>query len=491
VWGRGIGTATIQAASGALTARFDVAIRANPVRGLTVTPPTGPVRTGDVVRMQANLMDGTGRPITGAPVRWSVAGRGATVEQDGAFVAEAPGTYTVTATVGDRSAGAAVRVVPRSDPRAVTRVAHAALPAGVQAAEVWPIGDVAYVSTIAGTVYVFDIANPQAPRLTDSLVVDARLVNDVTTSADGRIGVLSREGASNRRNGLVFFDAQDPRHPKVLSEFSEGMTGGVHSAFVYEHYVFATDDATGSLRIIDFQDPRAPRQVGRWEIERATSGPYDLGWYEITPERYIHDVHVRDGLAYLAAWRDGLVILDVGRGIRGGSITKPAFVGQITYNHAALYPRGYIAGTHAVFAAGRYVFLGDESYSATLDLSSRERFATRGLLHVIDVSDPAQPRRVAQWDPVEFGVHNLWAEGDLLYVGAYDGGLRVLDISGELRGDLGRSGRVFGSLHTGALDGYRPNMALTWGAIPHRGHVFATDINTGLWVARVTGAPQP
>jgi hypothetical protein len=321
--------------------------------------------------------------------------------------------------------------------------------------------------------------------------VDARLVNDVSTTPDGKIGVLSREGASNRKNGLVFFDASDPRHPKVVSEFNEGLTGGVHSAYVYQHYVFATDDATGSLRIIDFADVRNPKQVGRWEIARPTTGPYDVDFLIMNPEKYVHDVQVKDGLAFVAAWKDGLIILDVGKGIKGGSITDPKFVSQVTYNHAALYPAGNIAGTHAVYAAGKYVFLGDESYSGMLDLESREQFATRGRLHVVDVSDVEHPRIVAEWDPVEFGVHNLWAEGDLLYIGAYDGGIRVLDISGDLRGDLGRQGRAFGSLYTGALDGFRPNMALTWGAIPYRGHVFASDINTGLWVAKVTGTPTP
>jgi hypothetical protein len=205
----------------------------------------------------------------------------------------------------------------------------------------------------------------------------------------------------------------------------------------------------------------------------------------------VHDVHVRDGLAYLAYWRDGLVILDVGKGIKGGSMASPKLVSQLTYNHAELYPAGYLAGTHAVFAAGRYVFLGDESYSGTLDLASRDAFATRGRLHVVDVSDVEHPRKVAEWDPVEFGVHNIWVEGNVLYAGAYDGGIRLVDVSGDLRGDLGRQGRVFGSLYTGALDGYRPNMALTWSAIPHRGHIFASDINTGLWVAKVVGTPTP
>jgi len=491
VWGRNAGTATIQAKSVGLTATLDVVVRANPVRGLNVTGPTTPVRTGDVVVLKAQLLDGNGRPTSGAPVRWSVSGRGAEVYPDGGFVAEQPGAYTVTATVGDRSAVVAVRVVPRADPRSVIQVGHATLPGGLEGGEVWPMGDVVYVSTIAGSVFVFDVTNPAAPKLTDSLVVDARLVNDVSTTADGRIGVLSREGASNRKNGLVFFDTSDPRHPKVLSEFTEGMTGGVHSAYIYQHYVFATDDATGSLRIIDFADVKHPRQVGRWEIARPTTGPYEVEFLNVIPERYVHDVHVKDGLAYVACWRDGLVILDVGRGIKGGSMTDPKVVSQVVYNHAELYPPGYIAGTHAVFAAGKYVFLGDESYAGTLDLASRERFATRGRLHVVDVRDVEHPRLVAEWDPVEFGVHNLWAEGDLLYVGAYDGGIRVIDIAGELRGDLGRQGRVFGSLYTGALDGFRPNMALTWSAIPHKGHIFASDINTGLWVAKVVGTPTP
>ncbi|MGH7644134.1 MAG: Ig-like domain-containing protein [Gemmatimonadales bacterium] len=492
VTGRAPGVTTIVAEVGALSAGLAVQVRANPVRAIRITPVPGPVRTGDVVVLRARLTDAAGKPVTGVPVRWSVSGPGAAVYADGRFVASEPSAYPVTASVGDRSAFTTIQVGPRSDPRTVEAVAHVPLPArDVEGGEIWLAGDVAYVSTIAGAVYVFDIANPAAPAVTDSLIVDARLVNDVMTTADGRIGVLSREGASNRKNGLVFFDASDPRHPTVLSEFTETVTGGVHSAFVYEHYVFATDDATGSLRIIDFQDPRRPLQVGRWEVPRAVSGPYAVEFLNVTPERYLHDVYVRDGLAYLAYWRDGLVILDVGKGIKGGSVASPTLVSQLTYNHAELYPPGFIAGTHAVFPSGRYVFISDESYSGTLDLMSRERFTTRGRVHVIDVSDLERPRKVAEYDPVEFGAHNLWVENDLLYIGAYDGGIRVLDVSGELRGDLRAQGRVIGTLNTASLQGYRPNMALTWSAIPHRGHVFASDINSGLWVAKVSQPAVP
>ncbi len=485
------GRATVVAETQGLTARADIEVRPNPVREVVIAGVEGAVRAGDVVRLRAVLRDERGRELSGVPLSWSVTGRGAEVGPDGGFVAERAGTYTISATAGRVSGSTAVRVFPRRDARRVEGVAHATLPDGVQAAELWPIGDVVYLSTVAGTVYTFDIRDPAAPRLADSLVVDARLINDVSTSADGKVGVMSREGASTRKNGLVFFDASDPLHPKVISEFSETMSGGVHSAFIYDHYVFATDDATGSLRIIDFSDPRNPRQVGRWEVPRGEVSAYQVDFLNVTPQRYLHDVYVADGLAYLAYWRDGLVILDVGNGIKGGSVTEPKLVSRYVYNHAQLYPPGYLAGTHAVFPYGDYVFIADESYSGTVDLFSREQFPTRGLLHVIDVSDLERPIKVAEYDPVEFGVHNLYLKDDLLYIGGYNGGVRVLDISGELRGDLRAQGRVIGSFYTGSLDGFRPNMALAWSAIPHRGFIFVSDINTGLWVAKVTPAPVP
>lgn len=472
------GRATIIAESGALSTTSEIVVRPNPVRSVRVDPVTRPARTGDVVRLTAVALDARGAPITGTPVRWSVSGAGAQVDKGGYFVAEDPGVYTVTASVGSVGNATSVQVVPRADPRRVTAVAHRSFPSGTMGAEVWPFGDVVYASTIGTRVYVFDITEPAAPKLTDSLVVDARVINDVSLTEDGKLGVLTREGASSRRNGLVFFDASDPRHPKIVSEFTETVTGGVHSAFIWKRYVFATDDATGSLRIIDFSDVKQPKQITRWE----------------TPQRgmrMLHDVYVRDGLAYLAYWRDGLIILDVGNGIAGGTITAPTVVSTFNYDHASLYPPDFLAGTHAVFPAGTHIFIADESLYGAFELFSRERMPTRGIVHVLDASDIRNLRKVAQYDPVEFGAHNLWVEDDLLYIGAYDGGVRVLDVSGDLRGELREQGRVIGSVYTGALDGYRPNQALAWSAIPHKGHIMVSDINTGFWVAKVVQPQVP
>ena len=61
------------------------------------------------------------------------------------------------------------------------------------------------------------MTDPTNMELVDTVQIDARTVNDVKISEDGRIGVLSREGASNRRNGIVILDVSNPRDVTILS----------------------------------------------------------------------------------------------------------------------------------------------------------------------------------------------------------------------------------------------------------------------------------
>jgi len=74
---------------------------------------------------------------------------------------------------------------------------------------------------------------------------------------------------------------------------------------------------------------------------------------------------------------------------------------------------------------------------------------------------------------------------DVLYIGYYNAGLRVVDISGELMGDLYKQGREIGHFLPFDANGYIPNTAMTWGPQPHKGHIFFSDFNSGLWTAKV------
>jgi hypothetical protein len=482
------GRATITAAAGPATEPVAVQVIANTVSRLTVEPAAPAVRTGDVVKFTATARSAAGGSLGDVAVEWSVvAGPGiAEIDPSGAFVAELPGTYTVTAAVGGRSADAVVRASARRVARGIE--VRGRLPITMSAAEVWvhQSGTCAYLSTIADRVYAVDITDVTHPKIVDSMMTDARIVNDVMTTEDGKWGVFSREGASNRKNGIVVFDASNPCHPRPVSEYTETVSGGVHSSYVYQGHAYITDDATGSMRVIDFRDAAHPREVARWQSQQTEAG------------RYLHDVMVVDGLAYLAYWNDGLIVLDVGNGMKGGSPSNPQFVSQLKYDLNAVYARveqlwgpGFVRGTHTAWRQGKYVFIGDEVYAARpyKGLADGNNL-TFGRLHVVDVLDITHPKLVAWYEPTDGGVHNVWAVGDTLYLGNYQGGARVLDVSGELKGDLLRQGREISWILTADSAGHRARAPFAWGAVVRDGNIFVPDINTGLWILRLEPKQQ-
>ena len=485
------GTVTIKATSDDASGTAKIQVIRDSVRRLTIKPATADARTGDVVHFSAA---DSGKE---APVRWSVTDSGASIYPDGAFVAEKSGTYVVTATSGQHTASASIVIKPRNVEREVEVVSHVPMP-DIMMSEEWVIGHHAYLSTIADKLFVYDIADPANPKLLDTLKVDARLINDISTTPDEKIGVFTREGASNRKNGIVFLDTSDPSHLKVLSEYTATVSGGVHSAYIDDHYVYITDDATGSLRIIDFQDPKHPKEVARYQVENPTVVTLNTEEGSITSGRYLHDLQVKDGIAYLAYWRDGLVILDVGNGMAGGNPENPKLISQYRFNHYELYGDGWLAGTHSVFRYKNYLFVGDEVFPAIFHIEDRDRIPVRAICHVMDLTDIRHPKEVAQYEAPEGGSHNFWAANDMLYEGYYSGGARVLDISGELRGDLYRQGREIARFWTGDAKGFRPNLPFTWGGQPCsvkcdtdelNGLIYFNDIHSGLWITKL-GAPK-
>jgi hypothetical protein len=478
------GRATITARAGRASRSFTTTVVANPVASVQIEPEAAAGRTGDVVRFAFRARDRAGRSVGNIVPEWSLSPGNGQLDSEGHFVAELPGGYRVTASFAGKTATASIEVRPRDVRRPATLVGR--VPIKLQSAEFWlhPNGRNGYLSTIADRVYAIDVTNPAAPVITDSVVVDARTINDVMTTEDGKYGVLTREGASTRKNGIVILSFEDPAHPKPIAEFTETVTGGVHSTFIYRGHIYLTDDATGSLRVIDIRDPYKPRQVARWQTREDEAG------------NFLHDIDVKDGLAYLSYWNEGLVILDVGNGIKGGGPDNPQFVSQYKYDLNSLYREveavggpGFIRGTHTAWRAGKYVFTGDEVFSATPRPTDGGGVVglgrAYGRLHVLDVSDIERPKEVAYYEPRDGGSHNVWVAGDTLYLGDYQGGLRVLDISGDLRGDLLRQGREIAHVVTGDSSGVVPNAANAWGAVYRDGLVYVPDINSGLWIVRV------
>ncbi len=93
-------------------------------------------------------------------VQWSVNGAGATIDPDGGFVAERPGTFLVTATYGTRVATSSVVVDARNVQRALELVGRTPTEE-FQTLEQWTFGDHLYAtSALSGKLWVYDISNP-------------------------------------------------------------------------------------------------------------------------------------------------------------------------------------------------------------------------------------------------------------------------------------------------------------------------------------------
>jgi len=487
----GAGTTTIAARAGTAAAA-SIPLQVVPSAGVTatITPERTRARQGDVVRFALTVKDARGQTITGLTPGWSFSPGQGTIDEDGAFVGNVAGTYVVTASLGPQTVDATVTLGPRDVRRTATVMGR--LPrTAFYTSEVWahPDGKHVYLGTTLGgdRIYAIDVSNPASPVITDSIMANSRSMNDLMTTEDGKWMVFTREGAADRKNGIVIASTADPAHPKAVAEFTDGVTAGVHSAFVntqakYGTFVYLTNSGTGSLDIIDINDPLKPKRVATWKTKETRAG------------RALHDIDVKDGIAYVSYWSDGLVILDVGNGMKGGTPSDPKLISNYRYNAESLYPGatadygpGFISGTHTAWRHKNYVFIADEVFppfapTGTWDVSSIRAY---GRLQVIDVKDIEHPKSVAWYEPEFGGVHNVWAAGDTLYMGAYNGGFHAFDVSGELRGDLKAQGRTIVEMMPSDTVGVVPNKTMTWGVVVKDGKAYVNDMITGLWIVRI------
>ena len=503
VHGLAPGEVSVEAAFEGVTGVLEGSVREFTGAALEVVGGPGDevVRTGDVQTFRAIVRDAAGAVIQDAPVEWShsympapgvIAPAAPGQMLAGKIVADVPGEFTVVARSGHLRATSTFESAPREVARSMEIVGRGRQER-VYSTDFWVFTgvdgrDYALVGAKQsdGHGFVFDVTDPDNVIKTDSIQVDARSVNDVKVSPDGRYASLTREGASNRRNGVVILDLADPAHPVIAAEYTEGLTGGVHNAFPTNDYLFALSNGDKYV-ILDMRDLYNPTFVSEYDH----------------PHSRVHDVWVHDGIAYSAEWGSGLVVVDVGNGRWGGTIENPVFVTNYPV------PTG---ATHAVFpyyseSAGKfYVFIGDEILTREgmawegVGPDFRQKYdpetgrggyprASWGYIQVIDFDDPENPRMVARYEVSEFGTHNIWVENDILYQAYYEGGMRLVDVSGELMGNLYTQGREVSVYKAFDPVGFIPNSPGAWSVMPHRDLVWFADINSGLWAMRFSESP--
>ena len=196
----------------------------------------------------------------------------------------------------------------------------------------------------------------------------------------------------------------------------------------------------------------------------------------IPPKYGIHDTFIRDGIALVSAWNSGLMLYDVGNGIKGGSPVNPVLISSIVTDSNGV--RGGAAVHNAwwfhnpVTSEKRYVFVGQEGPARIAGMTS-------GDIHVVDVMDLNSPREVAFYhmnvSPDTAGTHNFWMDepAQILYAAYYNGGVVALDVSGTLTGDLASK----------EIARYQPSAVsnFVWGVQLSGGSLYAIDLLNGLY----------
>ena len=496
-----VGAVTITAEAEGLRTTKSFSVTANPVAKLQITIAESQIRTGDVIHLSATAKRSTGAVVANAPITWSYtytpddsiapAGLpgGAGIVQYDRFAANYPGRYVLLAQSGGAYAQTTIQVTPR-DVRQRIQVSSRGNISNTHTSDLWPWTgkdgrDYVLVGTWGGDGYglVFDITDMDNIVKTDSIKVDARTINDVTVSPDGRYGVLSREGASNRVNGVVILDLANPAHPKVAATFDQELTGGVHNMFATNDYLFAVSGGAKYV-IIDVRDIYKPKYVSEYRH----------------PNARIHDLWVRDGIAYSAQGGVGVVVVDVGNGKYGGTIEAPKLITTYKVNSGhEIYP-------YFQKKTGRtYLFIGDEEMNrrgrvwegTQYSLSGPDGKPPRGSIaqtsggytHIVDFTDPMNPIPVGRYHLEDYGSHDIIVEDDVLYQAYYDGGVRVVDVSGELMGNIADQNREIAVFKPFDPDAYTSNAPFVMNAMPWKGRVLFTDFNSGLWAAKLIPKP--
>ena len=279
-------------------------------------------------------------------------------------------------------------------------------------------------------------------------------------------------------DGTSFVDVTDTDNPVEVGFFS-GPGSTWRDIKTYQTYAYIVNESGSGLQIIDLADPLNPVDLGFYSgafstchnvwIDTGAGVLYAVGTNNGTQilslaapaspsqitsfqDYYVHDIYVKDGLAYAAAIYDGLV-----------AIWDVSLLPAITELGAASTPGFFCHNTWTT---------EDQAYCLTTDE------VDGGHIGIFDVSNPNSISFVEEWtnpDEVTSIVHNVTVKEGFAYIAWYTSGLQILDISNPSSPQ--RVGYYDTNPGANGYDG-------AWGVYPFTpsGHIYIGDMSSGLYV---------
>ena len=330
--------------------------------------------------------------------------------------------------------------------------------------EIWGLvvndHEIAVIGSTMGTHFI-DVTDPTNPvELTDAFVQGATfgpaLVHRDFHDYRGFLYVVADE---DNNSTLQIVDIRNlPTSTTVVSDNNDLLIRS-HNVFVDSTqarlYACGIRRSTGrdAMSIYDISDPANPVELGIYN---------NVGNVEIP---YVHDIFVRDHIAYLNGGNDGFFIVDF------TDSDNPVLLGTMTdYEQAGYNHSGWLDHT------GHYYFLADENHGLELK--------------VVDVCEPEDNIEVVE----TFGTdsefsgsipHNVLIDCNILYASWYYEGVQVFDIS-----DPTNPVRI--GFYDTFLGPDVNSFAGNWGVYPYlpSGNILASDMQSGLFVLQNIVTPD-
>ena len=238
-------------------------------------------------------------------------------------------------------------------------------------------------------IRILDMRNPDQPRDVGYVEVNA-ITNTHNITSDPATGHLYLSGTNQ---GVMIYDAsQNPEAPRYVGNWNITYT---HDCCVLRGRAFLSNGSTRRTRIMDASNPANLIEISNFQ----------------SPAGYNHNVWVSDDESLLC------VTDEIARRWNSPHMT----VWDISNPRSPVKRGDYDLGTivHNVFILGRTAYMSHY---------------TDGV-HVVDLTDPAQPTRIASYDTstVSGGYNGCWgvhpfADHGLVYASDMQNGLYVLEI---------------------------------------------------------------
>ncbi len=284
--------------------------------------------------------------------------------------------------------------------------------------------------------------------------------------------------------GTYIVDCSDPTNP-IQRGFFSGPNSGWRDMRTYQHYAYVVTEGGGGVQIIDLQDPDKPVLVKTWGtnvFRRAHNVALDTGAGMLYPcgtdvgvpiisladpvnpvhlgnmgGSYVHDLHVRDGIAHLAQINNSRYEL---RDVTQAPATT--VLGSVSFSSA-----------HHIWP----------SRDNTVASVAAESFNPG--VAIVDISNKRLPTRVAVYKTGSnsASAHNAFIRDRVVHIAYYSEGYRAVDIS-----DPRRPVEVAHYDTTSSTSGFSGS----WGCYPFQpsGVVYMSDRNNGLMILDSKATPD-